>query len=118
MKYILASIINHRLIYIYIYNLHYYIAANILGHDESPPPYSVQGPDHADRFGVNFAVAGSGASGQTRLPLLGLQIDAFNSLVTRGIIDLEDSSVALIAISGNLDYASITHTSSFSDVSN
>jgi hypothetical protein len=91
--------------------LHYYIAANILGHHESPPPYSVQGPDHADRFGVNFAVACSGASGQTRLPLLGLQIDAFNSLVTRGIIheeDLEDSSVALIAISGNLDYASIT----------
>jgi hypothetical protein len=56
---------------------------------------SLIGPDHADRFGVNFAVACSGASGQTRLPLLGLQIDAFNSLVMRGIIheeDLEDSS--------------------------
>ncbi|KAF8698990.1 hypothetical protein HU200_034822 [Digitaria exilis] len=84
--------------------------AKIMGHRESPPPYTYDDwADGIDDAGLNFAVGGSVVLRTAATPKLGDQVQQLRSLirddtVTRGDLN---GSVALIAISGN-DYSSAT----------
>ncbi|KAL6871048.1 hypothetical protein ACP4OV_014896 [Aristida adscensionis] len=92
--------------------------AQILGREESPPPYRVQRErDAVDASGVNFAMAGSGVyeiAQQVPTTTLANQIAQLRTLVDGGAITDRDlaESVALVAISDSRDYALMNDTDS------
>nr|CAB3455466.1 unnamed protein product [Digitaria exilis] len=84
--------------------------AKIMGHRESPPPYTYDDwADGIDDAGLNFAVGGSVVHRTAGTPKLGDQVQQLRSLIRDGTVTRGDlnGSVALIAISGN-DYSSAT----------
>ena len=85
-------------------------AARTLGRDESPPAERQREQNGVDPSGMNFAVGGAGVrEGTHEAPKLGTQIEEFRRLVRQGIIDKDlNDSVALIAFSGQRDYARVT----------
>jgi phospholipase/lecithinase/hemolysin len=92
----------------------YIAAARILGRSQAPQTFKATEGNYPDKFGVNFAVAGSGVFEVPRkAPTLAQQIDSFKKMIDGGDIgkwQLE-ASVALVAISGN-DYAGVANMSS------
>ncbi|RCV40335.1 hypothetical protein SETIT_9G044800v2 [Setaria italica] len=83
--------------------------AKIMGHSESPPPYTGDDWDNGiDASGLNFAVAGAAALDVTGGVLnISAQVQQLRNLVRDGLVDDRDfkESVALVAYSGN-DYTS------------
>jgi hypothetical protein len=81
--------------------------AKIMGHSESPPPYtgdSDNWDDGIDASGMNFAVAEAGAlEAPSGVLKLRAQVQQLRDLVRDGLVDDRDftDSVALVAYSGN-----------------
>ena len=94
-------------------------ATSWLGHHEAPQTFRLRNRNDITRFGMNFAVAGSGVlEVPEKVATLSKQVDNFEGLIKDRTFPpwRLRFSLALIAISGN-DYARIANMSSSNDVS-
>ena len=94
-------------------------AASWLGHHEAPQTFRLRNRNDITRFGMNFAVAGSGVlEVPEKVATLSKQVDNFEGLIKDRTFPpwRLRFSLALIAISGN-DYARIANMTSSNDVS-
>ncbi|XP_066395120.1 GDSL esterase/lipase At5g03610-like [Miscanthus floridulus] len=91
--------------------------ASWLGHHEAPQTFRLRNRNDITRFGMNFAVAGSGVlEVPEKVATLSKQVDNFEGLIKDRTFPpwRLRFSLALIAISGN-DYARIANMSSSND---
>ena len=94
-------------------------AASWLGHHEAPQTFRLRNRNDITRFGMNFAVAGSGVlEVPEKVATLSKQVDNFEGLIKDRTFPpwRLRFSLALVAVSGN-DYARPANMSSADDVS-